>query len=50
MTPNGVVAQAVLAFMSTCFVGSAQFTPNGVGRKQCLLLWVPVRGLCPVYA
>ena len=46
ITPDGVVAQAKLAYVGT-FVGSAQFTPNGVGRKQCLLLWVPVRGLCP---
>ena len=30
------------------FVGSAQFTPNGVGAQNfVLLIWVPVRGLCP---
>ena len=48
ITPDGVVAQAVLAFVGT-FVGSAQFTPNGVGRKRSLLMWVPLWAL-PTHA
>ena len=42
MTPDGVGAQAVLAFMGICFVGSAHFTPDGV-RAQAVLAF---RGTC----
>ena len=30
------MTQAVLAYVGTCFVGSAQFTPDGVGAQAKL--------------